>query len=391
MKIAIFEPNPDFSTNPTLQCLVQALHREGVQIDVYMPNPGNFPVPKFDWIRFYPFPKPHYNLTLNIRANLGNIKRFWQSRTIPRIITNRNYDLFIGVDTGGLITAHIFAKQLNIPFIYASFEIFFRDELARSSDIKEKQKEIIASRKAAKTIIQDQKRAELLAKENGLDGDKFIYMPVAPSGASTPEKTNYAREKFGISSKKTVVIHSGSFADWTYADELIESLRTWPDDFVLLIHTRYKHSLTDKYLQKISQMNLPNIVLSTEPLPISEYELMLRSVDIGLVLLKQGDSKYTQKNIMNIGLSSGKFSYYMKHGLPVISIINQSTYRELLKSYEFGMDILDFKEMPYALSEVQKELDYYGSEAQRLFREKLDFDLYWPRLRSYILSNYNRK
>lgn len=389
MKIAIFEPNPDFSTNPTLQCLVQALHREGAQIDVYMPNPGNFTVPEFGCTNYYPFPKQLYILTLNIRANLGNIKSFWQSRNLLRFITTRNYDLFIGVDAAGLITAHSFSKQLNIPFIYASFEITFRDELVMTLDIKEKQKEIIASREAAKIIIQDHNRAELLAKENGLDGDKFIYMPVAPSGTDTAEKTNYAREKFGIPSTETIVIHSGSFGEWTHADELIESARTWPDDFVLLIHNR-SGPLADKYLQKIRRMNLPNVVLSTEFLSITEYELMLRSVDIGLVLIKSMDGKHTQKNIMNIGLSSGKFSFYMKYGLPVISITHQSNYRELLKLYKFGIAIPNFEEMPYALCEVRKNLDFFGSEAQRLFREKLDFDLYWPHLRSYILSNFNK-
>ena len=92
------------------------------------------------------------------------------------------------------------------------------------------------------------------------------------------------------------------------------------------------------------------MILSTEPLPPEEYESMVASADLGLVLYKTiPGSLFRQKNIECIGLSSGKFSHYTKHGLPVISI-GQQTYADLLFDYEFGENLSSFDEMPGALS-----------------------------------------
>jgi len=390
MKIAIFEPRPDLWTNPTLDCLVKALLQEGVQVDIFMPSSERYPRPELEHIRIFPFPFAPKLSTLDFRIHISNIKWIWHRQKLFSHFKKENYNLFICINSGGLVVAYPFAKRLNIPFIYASFEILFRDDLLSTAERKEKEKEIVASRSAAKILIQDKKRAELLAKENGLYRDNFIYIPVAPSGECALKKTNYAREKFNIPLEKTIVIHSGSLGDWTYADELIESCTTWPQEFVLIIHTRYKLAETNKYIQKIRLLNSSNLILSTVPLSIEEYEQLLKSVDIGLILYKKSKlNRYTQKNIMNMGLSSGKLSYYMKHGLPTIFMANQSTYKEILKSYNLGMDLSDFGEIISALYKIRENLDFYGSESQRLFREVLDFNLYWPSLRDYIFTQFS--
>ena len=135
--------------------------------------------------------------------------------------------------------------------------------------------------------------------------------------------------------------------------------------------------------------NLGNVILSTKLLESKEYENIIASADIGLVLYKQvpnnKNSKYTQKNIKTIGLSSGKFSYYMKYGLPVVTL-NQNSYSELLKHYNFGFNINEFTEMPEAINKILLDYDFYSSEAKRLFNERLKFDLYWPNLLNKIIN-----
>lgn len=42
-RIAIFEPYPDFATNPTLVCLSHALTAAGASVDVLMPSDDRFP------------------------------------------------------------------------------------------------------------------------------------------------------------------------------------------------------------------------------------------------------------------------------------------------------------------------------------------------------------
>ena len=134
----------------------------------------------------------------------------------------------------------------------------------------------------------------------------------------------------------------------------------------------------------VREADLPNVILSTEPLPPEEYESMVASADLGLVLYKTiPGSLFRQKNIECIGLSSGKFSHYAKHGLPVVSI-GQQTYADLLREYEFGENLSSFDEMPEALSRILARRDWHSAEAKRLFAERLDFDAHWPTIASRL-------
>ncbi len=154
----------------------------------------------------------------------------------------------------------------------------------------------------------------------------------------------------------------------------------------MVIHTRYKPNRRHKYISIIRRQNSNNIILSTDPLNSIEYERMICSADIGLVFYKLSPlSKYLQKNIETIGLSSGKFSYYAKYGLPIISI-NQKTYAELLQEYEFGYNLTSFDELPGALLNIISNYEKLSSEAMRLFKEKLAFDIYWPQISQKLLE-----
>jgi len=396
MRIAVFDPHPDLNTNPALFNLIISLRNEGADLDVFIPESEKFLPHGIDSVDTYPFPNTdthcflnemlEYFLNLRLTKILKGVRQFWKDIHLSSFLKEQDYDLFLCVDSLGLVTAYPFTEKLNMPFIYLSFEIFFRDELKEKQDLKEKEREIIACRRANKIIIPDSVRAELLTDENGLVNKEYLYLPVAPNGEKVVYKTDYARKKFNIPSNKTIVLHSGSFAEFTYAEELIENLSSIPQDFVLIIHTRYKSYMVNRFIEKIRELGLPNVRVSTEPLSVSEYEKLLASVDIGLTLYKRNPSKHEQKNVLNIGLSSGKFAYYMKYGLPVITLVNQNTYKNLLKSYAFGIDIADIKDLPDALIKVRKNSEHHRSEAQKLFKEKLDFRLHWPKIRDYILS-----
>ena len=50
------------------------------------------------------------------------------------------------------------------------------------------------------------------------------------------------------------MLHSGGFGDETYARELLESAATWPSDFVLVIHTKYRPGRRDAYLELVQKL-----------------------------------------------------------------------------------------------------------------------------------------
>jgi len=383
-RIAIFEPHPDFATNPSLVCLSEALTRSGARVDVMMPDNGNYP-PVDSRLTRYPYPRNCQLWFGGIRATL----RGWRERAellrTAFLFASGAYDLILGIDNDGIINGYKYAKRFDVPLIYLSLEISFRDELLAIVEIKEKELECTASQFADLVIIQDQWRAKLLADENGLSPEKFEYLPVSPRGSQLVKESDYLRRRFNISENQTIVLHSGSFADWTYADELLDNVSTWPEGFVLVVHTRYKPGNTDKYVQAIQEAKLPNVFLSVEPLPQNEYEQLVASANIGLVLYKPMAYRYALKNIQTIGFSSGKFSVYMKYGLPIISI-GQQTYTQLLAGYAFGENLTSFQEIPAALQRVRAKYAHHQAEAQRLFYEKLDFDIHWPRLTARILE-----
>lgn len=390
-KIAFFEPDADMTTNPSLMCLLEELTIAGASVDVFMPMPDGYPQAKTNF-NIYPFPKKisfwSGNIRLSLNSYLKDIQYYikeqvWRSSSI---LKKKNYDLVFGVNDKGLIKAAHYLRNNRTPIIYLSYEIYFWDELLTYVDYKEKRLEVKASQLVDLVVIQDERRAELLARENNIDEKKFAYLPVAPRLTKKFNNSQYLREKFEIPNEKIVVLHSGSFENWTYPEELLNNAKKWPNNVVLVIHTRYKLDRKDKYFNIITEQKPRNIILSTDPLDNESYEKMICSADIGLVLYKQiPKSKYVQKNIETIGLSSGKFSYYMKYGLPTIAI-GPKTYTELLKEYKFGFSIKTFDEMSYALTKTISNYSKYSKEAYRLFSEKLAFDLYWPRISENMLE-----
>jgi len=297
-----------------------------------------------------------------------------------KILKTKQYDLVFGINSGGIIAADNYARGKNIPVVYLPYEIFFKDELRTKWECLEKEEEIVDSRNAKIVVIQDNQRAYLIKKENHLEASQFVYLPVSPPSSDRPQRTNYLRDKFNIPKTKRIVLHTGSFEEWNCANEIIYSLPYMPENVVLVIHTISIPKRTDKVMA-IVRGQKDNLILSTTPLENQVYEKMVSSADIGLAFYKQTPpNRFHQKNIEHIGLSSGKFASYVKHGLPVITLSNQSTYRELISKYSFGKCISSFDQLPAAINSIISNYSFHRQEAKRLFAQKLDPNNYWPNL-----------
>jgi len=384
--IAFFEPDSDFWTNPSLICLFEQLSKEN-NVDIFMPVTIRYPNCKGTY-SIYSFPHKILFWDRTFRSTLVNWKRYilGKSYVSQKILKNKKYDFIFGINSEGIVQAYNYAFPRKIPYIYLSYEIFFRDEMTTRWEFKEKETEIAASKRAAMVVIQDKWRAKLLAEENNIPQNNFCFLPVSPRGLAKTKKSDYLRKKFTIPDKYKIVIHSGSFENWTYAQELINSLPNWVENIILVVHTRHKSKGKHTYIERLKQLNSSNVIISTDPLDYKEYEEMLASADIGLVLYKENSSSlYLQKNIRHIGLSSGKFSYYAKNGLPIVSV-SQESYDELLKEYNFGINLDSFSDIPYALEKIISNYQMYTKGAIRLFAEKLTFDIYWPEIENKISS-----
>lgn len=384
-RIALFEPHPDLASNPTLVCLLEALVIGGARVDVLMPDPGAFPKLE-DGVRPYPFSNRRPGWQGSIRPTLRAWRDWCRRARVDQSFRAGAYDLVLGVNSLGIVQAREYARQYDVPLVYLSFEILFLDELSRAEHIAEKEEERAASQHADLVVIQDRWRGALLAAENGIPQEGFEYLPVSPRDSASVSESDYLRRRFGLRKEDVIVLHSGCFNERTCASELLQSAEVWPEGFVLIVHMRQRLPETNKYLRAIREAKLPNVVLSADPLPASAYERLVASADIGLVLNQRvPGNRFAGKNIETIGLSSGRFSSYLKAGLPVITT-QQPCYSRLLQEYGFGEVLASLGSLPEALVRVRSRLACHKAEARRLFTEKLAFDIHWPRLSKRLLE-----
>lgn len=372
--IAFFSPHPCAATNSTLVSLIRRLQALGAEIHIYAPfDPRG---PQLD-IGQYPFPY-HYCPRDSLRKQVTRkiLRVFSGEKVFSNALKTNHYDLVFGVDSFGVIAAHGYSAGSNVPYIYLSFELLFRDELTTDNLNREKDLEILACQAALFTVIQDKKRMEYLCAENNISSDDIVLLPVSPSKDDPSKDSNYLRDKYNIPNSNLIMLHSGSFNNWSFASELVKLTDTIPDDITLVVNV--KNLISNKYALELKEKSRDNIILTNGALDEDEYNEMVASADVGLALYKPIRGSYiANKNLKYIGLSSGKFSIYAKYGLPIISV-NQECYRELLNDYQFGIDVDKIDDLIDAMTIIKKDYEKYSIESRKIYDEKLKFDLYWP-------------
>ena len=309
--ILIIHPEGNINFNQNLTGIVEILCELGIYIEIACR--------KHNIHQFAPHP---------------NSKLLFYDTHIPQQ-NYKDWKLIIGVDRNGVIEAAQIGRNLTIPHIYLSYEIFFEDET--SFEFKEIEREACLSISAA--IVQDEERAKLLCKESNIDPKKVLLLPFGGRAIPQPKKNLHLREKLGIAANKKIGLMMGALADHTSYQQIIESLKAWPQDWVFVLHGRYGIK-GDLYRNLAEFSYYENFYLSHESLEKhSDLEMLLGSVDLGIALYNATyQSEYDGKNIKYIGLASGKIATYLQHGLPVM--INEiGILSEYVKQCQLGVVI----------------------------------------------------
>jgi hypothetical protein len=281
-------------------------------------------------------------------------------------LLKRKYCCIIGIDEG-IIDAHIWSKIYNIPYVFLSYEIFFDDELnilGSKYYNKIKKRSVKACKSISFAIVQDEKRKELLAKEYNIDPEKIQLMPVAGRGIQQLDKSDYFYNKLKIPINKKILLYMG-WIDNSQIKRLCEFALYLPLDWVIVIHSKYKHA---EYYNEYLNDHKGKIYLSFDT-PIETIEdmgTMLSGVDAGLCTYKATyDSPYLGKNIEYIGMSSGKTSTFLQHGIPIV-VNNMNIWDELVEKENIGINvghIKDLKKLDELLNdEIKKNcLDFFSA------------------------------
>jgi glycosyltransferase involved in cell wall biosynthesis len=277
----------------------------------------------------------------------------------------------IGVDPDGLALAHSMAR--GAPLGYFSLELLLSYELSTAVDRQLKAQERELSQQARFVIVQDEARGRLLAEDNQLPWERLVLVPNAPPGPARREPGRYWHERFDLPSDARVVIHAGSLGDWTAIEDLVESASQWPDPWVLVVHTRYDAERS-AYVDRLRTLaDSRKVFLSLKPVPRQDYDALIDSADVGLAFyVPDPGSAFTQRNLLTLGLSSGKLAFALRAGLPVI-VNRAASIAAEVDTYEMGVAVQDATDVRAALTHVAEDYTRLSHNALRFFEEHLDF------------------
>ncbi|WP_292490757.1 hypothetical protein [Methanoculleus sp. 10] len=401
-KVAIYYPWDNFDTVPSLYNAAQLLAYEGYLVDIYTLSSRAYRLPNFNtdkislkllnhesrfdrWLEqtINAFPSGglagvfrkgcqavlYINNMLDLVASLKRLKTEITSLGHPN-----SYLCFIAVDPKGLIQTEYLVKENEIPVIYYSLELLISDELNSRREHKLKEQEIRLSQKAKHVIIQDLERADILANDNQISRDKFILVPNAPIGNAKRERSHYWHKRFELPLDTKIVLYSGSLGSWTGTDKIVSSVSKWPDNWVLVVHTRFD-STQSAEVKRLQSLATPNkVFFSLNPVSNEQYIKILDGADIGIAFyIPDTSSTYTQKNIQSIGYSSGKIAYYLHSGLPVI-VNDFSSIGEKLQREGCGIMVKDGSEIHMAICGIEQNYTEYSQNARRFFDQHLEYE-----------------
>jgi len=387
--------NDDTFSNPTICGVFQVLKEHNIKVKLIVRCQKIFPHTYNNVDVYYLEKKTFPQIRKNIFKYIYGVFAYLFDKILLNILVLLiNPSIIVGIDTHGIIQANSFRKTIytlyrKSPRVdYLSFEIFFTDEGAGQI----KKEEIESTNYINNLIIQDKLREGLLRHENKISAKvKTFYIPVSPYivDENIKNKDNMTidfRKKHNIDQSKKMIIFFGTFSTWSGGEIIIETLKIGlPDNYIFVIHTRNKLNPKDILhydLIQLSESKNTQVIISDEFInTFQESITFLQQFDMGIALYVKVDGIYTGKNIYNIGLSSGKFSMYIKAGLPVITN-DLPTFIELNNKYNYGFIIKNSSEL---IKLLNTDIDYtpYSNNLKKLYNDLLLPDIY---LNKYVKS-----
>jgi hypothetical protein len=258
------------------------------------------------------------------------------------------------------------------PYGYFCLEILCFDQIEDVNWKIIKRLEIFFNKRANFTIVQDKSRKELIKKTHGLEDSSIFCIPNSYIG-SFNERSEYLRNKFNISKDKKIILYSGSLNSWAIDEKLILSVNEWYENYVLILHgystDYYLDSVLTPLIEEINSKE-KKIYLSLNLVDETEYMRLISSADIGLAWYK----KELPENLSTIGLSSGKFSAYMRCGIPIIIPTYLEDLRKLVEEYKIGVSVSSEYNIKDGISNIVNDYDYYKSDIRKFYNDYLDFE-----------------
>lgn len=240
------------------------------------------------------------------------------------------YRLAVACDTPGLIAARVAKALRGIPYVYHSRELALSWELKTRGARLAKRLERACHRAAAFAVIQDERRAGLLAGDNGVPLEGFTIVPNAPLGLWTGGRSAFLASVLNLAPETPIVLYAGSIVPETMALEIVESVVAWPPGAVLVVHGSPARSCLPG-LRAAAARFPGRVVFSSVIVPPERVDELFASAAVGLALYRPVD-----ENLRCVGHAAGKIFNLMKVGVPTIAN-DLPGLRELLEGQRCGL------------------------------------------------------
>jgi len=363
-KILIIHPEGNMSNNLNLYAILNKICEKEYEVDYICW--GNKNVSQrvfFKGMKIFSAPHDHDSkYHVNSRILECRIDVF-----IKVLLKIKCYSFIVGIDEGIVPAAHL-SRFLKIPYGQISYEIYPYNECENKL---EKEKEIESCRDIEFAVTQDSERAKLLSRENRIPLEKILKIPLGGLDAKKLKMDYYLHEKLGIEKDKKIAIVMGSIAEWTMVEKIVDSTQYWNEDWVLVIHGRYKN---DNYVYELKEKNKENKKVFFSETPVETCEdmgIILASVSAGFAFYHPVyKTKWDGMNLEKIGMASGKISTFLRHGVPII--INEiGEVSEYVRKFKLGKVVIENEKIDPCFSE--KETMQLSENCINFYEKFLDF------------------
>ncbi len=298
-------------------------------------------------------------------------------------LTQKKYDVVIGVDLGGGCAAYISSLFLPIDkLVYWGLEIttpyqslinmrflkFFEKKMCKRSNLM---------------LTTDMARANDVCKENdtSIEEKDVICLPHSPSGFCDVLKSDFFQKLFSLDNEKVIVLHSGWMHEVMQSKNLARAASKWPKKWKLIFHERMKRCPREPYIKDIMATGGENVLLSLNPVSYDKIDHVVASSKIGIVIY--GHSEQWGSSWVSLAKGSGKIAHYLKCGKPVLCV-NIPGLSQIITKYQCGILFDELSEIQSGISKILQNYSYYSRNALKCYKEEYEFSNYFNKFLDYI-------
>lgn len=305
------------------------------------------------------------------------------------LFKGKSQQVLIGGDSPGLVAAYLLLKKNRNLLVFWSLELILEREITNFGMRLFKNIEKRCNKHAICTIDFGKMRCKLLREENNLNNQVMFSIPNSPIGPARMKRNYFFNEMFHIPKEKKIILYAGGvYADFYRISDLWDYLKSWQPDWVLVIHTKAKSNIANKFIMPPNLTINQDFYFNDKPVPFEQIDKIYSSCDIGLVL-NCPTGKGWDSNQLYSDLSLGKMFHYLQNGIPLIAR-NLPGFKELIEGNGVGICFDNASEIPQAIEKILKNKRLYKKNCL-ILHEKLRFDKHHEKFVKYIENKiYNK-